>query len=301
MQLPADLFTVPVQAQGQEDEGCEQVIPVSQELGQRVHLALEEYFPRTTPLSMLLLHISQWEYKQVAPQSALIHQRHRFHAPDSFLEQVLTNMRRAIRGRDQILTYPGAGAVLFFPNVDERGIYSILDRVYRNVTLLQAETVIPPLKYETDILIGIGSYPEPGISIEQLLSQTSVPAQRFTLRPAITPQFWGLASTVAPLSLEAEGEQQSGGKQKRMTEQATNEATEITASTSPTSSISSMSSTASNAAATSYTTGAIYATARTIAEASEALDSLPTGARAALRSRRARPSLPDRRTVRSHR
>jgi hypothetical protein len=229
-----------VRPQGREDEGYEgyeQVIPVSQELGKQVHLTLEKYFPRTTPFSMLLLHVSQWEYKQVAQQSAIVHLRHRFHAPESFLEQVLTNVRRAIRTSDQFLTQSSAGAVLFFPDVDQRGIYSILERIYRNVSLLQAETVIPPLKYETDILLGIGSYPEPGTSIEHLLFQASVPAQQFTLRPAITPQFWGIATAIAPviahLPLEAEAEHQSGGKQKHITlpslptMQTTNEPIEI--------------------------------------------------------------------------
>ena len=228
-----------VRLQEQEDEGYEQVIPVSQELGQQVHLALEEYFPRTRPFSMLLLHISQWEYKQVAQQTAIIHERHRFHAPKSFLQQVLRNVRRAIRGSDQILTHSGAGAALFFPNVDQHGIYSILERVYRNVSLLQAETVIPPLKYETDILLGIGSYPEPGVSIEHLLSQTGVPAQRFTLRPALTPQFWGIAPADVPLSLETETEHQLTGKQKRMAApslpvvQTTNEPVEIAEAMAP--------------------------------------------------------------------
>jgi Type II secretion system (T2SS), protein E, N-terminal domain len=72
----------------------------------------------------------------------------------------------------------------------------ILERVARNISLLQAETVIPPLKRETDIVLGIGSYPESGPSLEQLLYYAGVTAQRFTLRPAITAQLWGVMSTM---------------------------------------------------------------------------------------------------------
>jgi hypothetical protein len=72
-----------------------------------------------------------------------------------------------------------------------------LERIYRSVSLLRAETVIPPLKRETDIVIGIGSHLEAGTSLEHLLSQTSTIARRLTLRPAIASHFWGVMS---PLS-----------------------------------------------------------------------------------------------------
>jgi hypothetical protein len=62
------------------------------------------------------------------------------------------------------------------------------------VSLLQAETVIPPLKRETDIVMGISSYPEAGASLERLLHQVGVTAHKFTLRPAITAQLWSTQS-----------------------------------------------------------------------------------------------------------
>ena len=202
-------------AQSGQYDGDEQVIPVAQELAQAVHQALEQHFPRIAPFSMLLLHVSQWEYRQIAQSGGIVHQRHRFHAPESFLEQVLTNVHRAIRDSDQVLMHPGACAALLFPDVDQRGVYSILERIYRNVSLLQAETVIPPLKYETDVLMGVGSYPEPGTSIEQMLAQAEVPARRFTLRPAINSQFWDITPNVPHLSAELEVGSQFNSKQKR--------------------------------------------------------------------------------------
>jgi Type II secretion system (T2SS), protein E, N-terminal domain len=191
-------------AKEQEDEGDEQVVPVSQELAYHVHQALEEYFPRTTPFSLLLLHVSQWEYKQVTQQATVVHVRHRFHAPESFLEQVLTNVRRAIRTDDLLLTHSGTGASLLFPEVDRNGIYSILERIYRNVSLLQAETVLPPLRYETDILIGVGSYPEPGGSLDDLLYHAGLPAHRLTLRPALLSQLWERGTVGGTIGLEIE-------------------------------------------------------------------------------------------------
>lgn len=173
-----------------EIENNEQVILASAELSSKVRTLLHNSFPRSTPLSILLLHISQLEQLSFAAQSTILHKRQRYHAPASFLEQVLVNVQRAIRASDQILRHEGTGAAIIFPHVDQQGAYSILERIYRNVSLLQAETVIPPLSCETNILMGIGSYPEPGASVEQMLSHVGGIARRLTLRPAITPQMW---------------------------------------------------------------------------------------------------------------
>jgi hypothetical protein len=184
------------------EEGDEQVVPVSQELAALIRQALEAYFPRTTPFSLLLLHVSQWEYKQVLQQSAMVHVRHRFHAPESVLEQVLMNVRRAIRSSDLLLTHTGSGATLLFPEVDQNGMYVILERIYRNVRLLQAETMLPPLRYETDIVMGAGSYPDSGSSLEHLLYHAGLPARRLTLRPALTTQFWERENVGGTIQLE---------------------------------------------------------------------------------------------------
>ncbi len=178
-----------------------QSTPTSLALHNDIRACLHRYFPRSVPLSLLLLHISQLEHIHIAPQTAVLHKRQRLHAPASFLEQVLVNVRRAIRSSDQLLIDEGTGAALILPGVSQEGIYNILERVYQNVSLLQSETVIPPLKRETDIVIGIGSYPEPGTSLEMLLCHTSNTARRLTLRPAIMAHIWSEKDT-APIAMK---------------------------------------------------------------------------------------------------
>lgn len=179
----------------QEEIDVEQIIPITPELNSRLRTTLLSFFPCPTSLSVLLLHVFQLEHIHIAPQSAVLHKRLRYHAPGSFLDQVLVNVRRTIRDSDQILAHDGTGAAIIFPGVDQHGAYIILERVHASISLLQAETVIPPLKRETDILLGIGSYPEPGSSLEQLLYHTGLLARRLTLRPAITTQLWSAKPT----------------------------------------------------------------------------------------------------------
>ncbi len=185
---------IPLHEQDEDEDemDCDKITPATPELTTSIRMQLSNFFPRSTALGILLLHISQLEHIHIAPQTAILHKRLRYHAPASFLEQVLANMRRGIRESDQILTHKGVGAAIIFPDVDQQGIFDILERVYRNVSLLQAETVIPPLKRETDIVMGIGSFPEAGPSLEHLLHHVSLTARRFTLRPAITTQLWNL-------------------------------------------------------------------------------------------------------------
>jgi len=174
----------------------ESLTPTTQELNCRLRSVLETSFPRETPLSVLLLHISQFEHVQTSPQAATLYKRLCYHAPTSFLEQVLVNVRRAIRANDQILVHAGIGAAIIFPDTDRHGMAGILERVYQNIRLLQAETAIPPLRRETDILLGIGSYPEPGLSLERLLYHAGLVARRFTLRPAISTQLCSVESVL---------------------------------------------------------------------------------------------------------
>jgi len=164
----------------------EQRIPATQDLNSHLRTLLASFFPRSTPLCMLHLHISQLEPIHSVPQS--VYQRQRYHAPESFLEQVLINTRRVIRRDDQMLVHAGAGAVIIFPEVDQDSIQAITDRVYQSISLLRAETVIPPLRRVTEILIGIGSYPKPAGSLEQMLYYASLNARTLTLRPAISRQ-----------------------------------------------------------------------------------------------------------------
>jgi len=190
------LHNAPWHEQAQDDaENFRQLIPATPEMNSQLRTILNDYFPRSTPLSILLLHISQLEHIHIAPKSAILHKRHRYHAPVNFLEQILVNMRRTIRNSDRILAHGGSGVAIILPDVDQEGVQSILERVYYSINLLQPETVIPPLKRETDILIGIGSYPKPGAALEDLLYYTGLLAHRLTLRPAVTTQLRGTGST----------------------------------------------------------------------------------------------------------
>ena len=186
-----------VPSQEQEEDGVDwgQVTPATQELNANIRVQLATLFPRTTPLSLLLLHVSQLEHIHISPQSPAIRTRQRYHAPGSILDQVLVNVRRPMRTSDQFLVHEGIGVAIIFPEVDQQGMYNILERIYRSISLLQAETIIPPLKRETEIVMGISSYPDPADSLERLLGQVGVTVRKFTLRPAITTQLWGTQST----------------------------------------------------------------------------------------------------------
>ncbi len=174
----------------EDNSDAEQFVLATPELHAHLRSLLKNLFPRSTPLSILLLHISQLEHLPLSSEPMVLRKRQRYHAPESFLEQVIVNVGRAIRSYDRMLTHAGTGAAIIFPDVEQYGAYSILERVYHSINLLQAETVIPPLKHETNILMGIGSYPEPGTSLEHLLYHVSLMARRLTLRPAITTQLW---------------------------------------------------------------------------------------------------------------
>src|SRR6266487_156674 len=172
-------------------EQLTEVTPATLEMNSSLRTHLENYFPCSTPLSILLLHISQLEHIHIAPELAILHKRHRYHVPASLLEQILINVRRTIRSSDHILVHTGASIAIILPDVDQEGSQALLERVYYSINLLQPETVIPPLKRETDITLGIGSYPKPGASLEDLLYQTGFIAHRLTLRPAVTTQLRG--------------------------------------------------------------------------------------------------------------
>lgn len=175
-------------------EQLTEMTPATLELNSSLRALLQNYFPRSTPLSVLLLHISQFEHIHITSKSAVFHKRHRYHVPSSLLEQILINVRRTIRSSDFILVHAGAGIAIMLPDVDQEGSLALLERVYHSINLLQPETVIPPLKRETEITLGIGSYPKPGASLEELLYQTGFIASRIRLRPAVTTQLHGTRS-----------------------------------------------------------------------------------------------------------
>jgi GGDEF domain-containing protein len=181
-------------APGSGPEGVSEIVPVTPatpELHCYMRSRLSTLFPRTTPLSLLLIHISQLDHVHITPKTVVLHKRHRYHAPSSFLEQVLINVRRVMRNTDQVILHEGTGAAIILPGVDEEGAFGVVERVFHSINLLQPETVIPPLKRETDITIGIGSYPRPGNSLEELLYHAGCVTHNLTLRPAVNPQLRG--------------------------------------------------------------------------------------------------------------
>jgi GGDEF domain-containing protein len=181
----------------EEAENFEQfvdVTPATVEMNSYLRIILNSYFPRSAPLSILLLHISQLEHIHIVPKSVILHKRQRYHAPANLLEQVLINVRRTIRNSDHMVIHAGACVAVILPDVDQEGAQTLLERVYYSINLLRPETVIPPLKRETDIIIGIGSYPKPGASLEEMLYHTGFIAYRIILRPAVTTQLHGTRS-----------------------------------------------------------------------------------------------------------
>jgi len=90
--------------------------------------------------------------------------------------------------------HPGANIAMVLPDVDQEGAQTLLERVYYSINILQPETVIPPLKRETDISLGIGSYPKPCASLEEMLYHTGFIAYKIILRPAVTTQLHGARS-----------------------------------------------------------------------------------------------------------
>ena len=190
--MPLSSLHSEVWSEQEDAEDFLQVIPVTGELNACLRAVLRDFFPRSAPLSVFLLHIAQLEHIHIVPKLAVLHKRHRFHAPGTFLEQILLNVRRCIRYSDRLLIHDGTGAAIIFPDVDAEGAYTILERVYHSVNLLQPETFVPPLKRETDILMGMGSYPKPGASLEELLYHTGMIARRLRLRPSVTAQLRGV-------------------------------------------------------------------------------------------------------------
>src|SRR5260370_34108960 len=195
---PSAFQQLPTQGQAEEGPDNAQETLITRQLSGHLHKSLSASFPRATPFSLLLLHVSQREHILATPQSASPFQHLRLHPPRSFLDQVLVNVRRVIRTSDPILVHAGIGAVIIFPGVDQQGMYGIAERVYQSINLLQAETVIPPLRRITDILLGSGSYPEPTRSPEELLYYCRLVVRKLMLRPASSTQLRSAKSTPSP-------------------------------------------------------------------------------------------------------
>ncbi len=174
----------------EQDKEDDELLPTPPALSTLLRTHVQSLLPSNAPLSILLLHVSQLEDIHLTPETEVVRKRKRYHPSVSVVEQIVTNVRRAVRTEDSMYLDTGKGAAILFPNVDQQGAYIILERVYNSVNLLQAETIIPPLTHETDIVLGIASYPEQGPSIEHLLASAGRVMYRLTLRPAITSHLW---------------------------------------------------------------------------------------------------------------
>jgi hypothetical protein len=177
--------------------GYEQCVPATETLNTRLRTLLQDLLSTTPMMSTLLVHIAQLEPPPLlSSEGALSFQRQYEHAPAGLHEQIFATARRVIRLSDRLCIEDEAGGAFVFPEVDRCGMETILERVYRSICLLQAETVVPPLKRETTILLGWGSFSAPGSSLELLLFHASRPARRLTLRPALFNQLEDTPSTL---------------------------------------------------------------------------------------------------------
>jgi hypothetical protein len=187
--LPPGSITPLGKSANEVQENREEVIPIAPVLNELLQTALASYFPCSVPFSLLLLHITQFEYVPMPPNSPLLHKRMNCHAPASFLAQVIHPVRRALRASDLALVdESGSGAALLFPQVDRVGIACIAERILHSINLLQAETVVPPLRHQTEIVLGVSSYPALAASPEELLVQASQVCERVVFRPAVLPE-----------------------------------------------------------------------------------------------------------------
>jgi hypothetical protein len=188
---PNELCTCFSLAQTSRGDKAEQVddysVFVSQELQCRVYSQVQSFFPRTEALSILVLHMVQRE----SALARVSHKRKRYHASPETFQQVLAYVQRAIRVDDNMLLYGVAGVAIIFPNVDQLGMKIIAERIYRSICLLQAETLVPPLKRETTIVLGIGTYPDPAATLDSMYQQVGHMVHSLTLRPVITTQLGG--------------------------------------------------------------------------------------------------------------
>lgn len=172
-----------------DQEREDEVVPISSALHEQLQVTLANSFPRSASFSLLVLHVTQFEHIQMPPGSSVVHQRVSCHAPATFLAQVMLPIRRTLRASDLVLVDErGTGAVLLFPQVDRVGIACIVERVSHCINLLQAETVVPPLRQQTEITLGAASYPDACDSLGELLLQAGRLRERVVFRPAVLPE-----------------------------------------------------------------------------------------------------------------
>jgi hypothetical protein len=181
-----------------------ETVPIPLAFSAQLHEAIARSLPMSYPLSLLLIHVTQWEQTPVSITGTISAQRQRFHAPPGLLDQVLANVRRVIRARDRILVQPGIAAALILPYVDEKGIESIHDRIYHSVSLLQAETVVPPLRREVTIEFGLCTSNSALEASEEMLTRACRLVSQFSLMPVVQVLSWLDEERESALSMPAE-------------------------------------------------------------------------------------------------
>lgn len=192
----------------QTEIDLEQLVPVGVGMKKRLRAMLDRYVSCATTFSLLVLHVAQLEQSHIDEGEKHLARRGHYHATPELLEQILANVQRVIRHSDSLLVHKGVGAALLLPDTDQWSAYVVLERIYNSINLLQSETVIPPLAYETIISMGIGTYPEPGSSLERLLEQAGRVERALVLRPSITAQLRAIRAAeidAASESREIEG------------------------------------------------------------------------------------------------
>lgn len=157
----------------------ELIVPISQTLYTRLRALLTQMCVQDVPgllhssgpsavsdpcdhaFSILVLHIVQLPAPAPIParrDADFVRRRH-LHAPVELLQQVMVYVLRVLRMDDRMALCEESGAVLVFPDVDQPGIQRIAERVFSSISLLQGETLVPPLTRETHIVLGYGYYP----------------------------------------------------------------------------------------------------------------------------------------------
>src|SRR5712692_9842165 len=78
---------------GQQESSADhdQIVLIPTNLHSRLRTVLDSLFPCSQPLSVLLLHVSQWEQTHIPAQELSLYERQRYHAPPGLLEQILAN------------------------------------------------------------------------------------------------------------------------------------------------------------------------------------------------------------------
>src|SRR5258708_16045188 len=100
---PSAFQQLPTQGQAEEGPDNAQATLITRELSGHLHKILSASFPRATPFSLLLLHVSQREHILATPHSPSLFQHLRLHPPRSFPHPLLVNLPPVITPSAPIL------------------------------------------------------------------------------------------------------------------------------------------------------------------------------------------------------